>query len=152
MGYSADTFAAGEQPTTAKWNKLWANDASFNDGSGIAAGAITQTKLALTPTTQANAGTAGGTFSYVNLGGIKFLWVISSNVASGSSPATYTFTLPTSFFSTITQANATTINMTSTTNQFASIVNATNTSISVGVTAPSGGSNTTGISLFVVGT
>lgn len=36
MAYSADTFTAGEQPTTAKWNKLWSNDASFNDGTGIA--------------------------------------------------------------------------------------------------------------------
>lgn len=35
MAYSADTFVADEQPTTAKWNKLWSNDASFNDGSGI---------------------------------------------------------------------------------------------------------------------
>jgi hypothetical protein len=37
MSYSADSFSAGEQPTTAKWNKLWSNDASFNDGTGIAA-------------------------------------------------------------------------------------------------------------------
>ena len=36
MAYSADSFSAGEQPTTAKWNKLWTNDASFNDGTGIA--------------------------------------------------------------------------------------------------------------------
>lgn len=36
MSYSADTFVADEQPTTAKWNKLWSNDASFNDGTGIA--------------------------------------------------------------------------------------------------------------------
>ena len=35
MAYSADTFVADEQPTTAKWNKLWSNDASFNDGSGL---------------------------------------------------------------------------------------------------------------------
>lgn len=28
--YSADTFTAGEVPTTAKWNKLWNNDANFN--------------------------------------------------------------------------------------------------------------------------
>lgn len=41
MAYSADTFVADEQPTTAKWNKLWANDAAFNDGTGIANGAIT---------------------------------------------------------------------------------------------------------------
>lgn len=35
MAYSPDSFVADEQPTTAKWNKLWSNDASFNDGSGI---------------------------------------------------------------------------------------------------------------------
>lgn len=46
MAYSADTFVADEQPTTAKWNKLWANDAAFNDGTGIAAGAITNSHLA----------------------------------------------------------------------------------------------------------
>lgn len=40
MAYSADSFVADEQPTTAKWNKLWSNDASFNDGSGIADSAI----------------------------------------------------------------------------------------------------------------
>lgn len=45
MSYSADSFSAGEQPTTAKWNKLWSNDASFNDGTGIAADAITDSKL-----------------------------------------------------------------------------------------------------------
>lgn len=45
MAYSADTFVADEQPTTAKWNKLWTNDASFNDGTGIAASAITPEKL-----------------------------------------------------------------------------------------------------------
>lgn len=35
MSYTADTFVADEQPTAAKWNELWANDASFNDGTGI---------------------------------------------------------------------------------------------------------------------
>lgn len=30
MAYSADTFTAGEVPTTAKWNKLWGNDADFD--------------------------------------------------------------------------------------------------------------------------
>lgn len=35
MAYSADSFVADEQPTTAKWNKLWSNDAAFNDSSGI---------------------------------------------------------------------------------------------------------------------
>lgn len=40
MAYSADTFVADEQPTTAKWNKLWSNDAAFNDGTGFADGAL----------------------------------------------------------------------------------------------------------------
>ena len=35
MAYSADSFSSLEQPTLAKWNKLWANDAAFNDGSGL---------------------------------------------------------------------------------------------------------------------
>lgn len=34
-GYVADTFVAGEQPTTSKWNELWGNDASFNSGNGF---------------------------------------------------------------------------------------------------------------------
>lgn len=45
MAYSPDTFVADEQPTTAKWNKLWSNDASFNDGTGIDAGVILSTHL-----------------------------------------------------------------------------------------------------------
>jgi len=35
MAYSAQTFSAFETPTTAKWNLLWSNDASFHDGTGI---------------------------------------------------------------------------------------------------------------------
>lgn len=46
MAYSADSFVADEQPTTAKWNKLWTNDASFNDGTGIADDAIIARHLA----------------------------------------------------------------------------------------------------------
>lgn len=34
-GYSAQTFVAGEMPTTAKWNLLWSNDQSFNSGNGF---------------------------------------------------------------------------------------------------------------------
>lgn len=45
MSYSADSFVADEIPTTAKWNKLWNNDASFNDGTGIGANAILNTAI-----------------------------------------------------------------------------------------------------------
>ena len=53
MAYSAQTFVAGEQPTAAKWNLLWSNDASFNDGTGIGSGVITASKLASTAITSA---------------------------------------------------------------------------------------------------
>jgi hypothetical protein len=45
MAYSADSFTALEIPTLAKMNKLWANDASFNDGTGIANNAIINAKV-----------------------------------------------------------------------------------------------------------
>ena len=34
-GYTAITFVANEQPTTAKWNLIGSNDASFNTGNGF---------------------------------------------------------------------------------------------------------------------
>lgn len=45
MSYSAQTFTSSEQPTTAKWNLLWSNDASFNDGTGIANATISLAHL-----------------------------------------------------------------------------------------------------------
>ena len=45
MVYTAWSVVFGEQPSAAKWNLLGANDASFNDGTGIANGAITDDKL-----------------------------------------------------------------------------------------------------------
>lgn len=44
MGYTAWSVVFGEQPSAAKWNILGTNDASFNDGTGIADGAITPAK------------------------------------------------------------------------------------------------------------
>lgn len=63
-GYTAITFVASEQPTTAKWNLIGSNDASFNTGDGfndgiiiprhLATGAVTSPALALSKTTDAN--------------------------------------------------------------------------------------------------
>lgn len=39
-GYTAITFVADEQPTTAKWNLIGSNDASFNNGNGFEDGII----------------------------------------------------------------------------------------------------------------
>lgn len=46
MAYAAWSVTFGEQPSAAKWNILGTNDASFNDGTGIASGAITYAKAA----------------------------------------------------------------------------------------------------------
>lgn len=45
-GYTALTFTAGEVPTTAQWNLLWSNDASFNTGNGFNDGIIITRHLA----------------------------------------------------------------------------------------------------------
>jgi hypothetical protein len=45
-GYTANSFTAGQQPTTTIWNELWANDASFNSGAGFNDGIIIARHLA----------------------------------------------------------------------------------------------------------
>lgn len=60
MAYTSWSVVFEEQPSVAKWNILGANDASFNDGTGIGDGAILSKHLALTT----GAGTlAGGSFT-----------------------------------------------------------------------------------------
>jgi hypothetical protein len=44
MAYASWSVVFSEQPSAAKWNILGTNDASFNDGTGIATGAITPVK------------------------------------------------------------------------------------------------------------
>lgn len=78
MAYAAWSVIAGEVPTTTKWNILGTNDAGFNDGTAIGAGAIvaaslasasvTPNKLNLAPVT-ATVATAEATSSttYANL-------------------------------------------------------------------------------------
>jgi hypothetical protein len=58
---------------------------------------------------QANAGSAGGTIYYVNLGGIKLAWGLTANqTIGGAAPASAPvgITFPTGFFSTIQSALA----------------------------------------------
>ncbi len=45
MAYASISFVYGETPSASKWNILGTNDASFNDGTGIAVSAITPEKL-----------------------------------------------------------------------------------------------------------
>lgn len=88
MAYSADTFVADEQPTTAKWNKLWSNDASFNDGTGIANNAILTAHIAAANVTLPKISdfdwfkyVSGGSYSSIIAGG----WTrIGANVGTGT--------------------------------------------------------------------
>ena len=48
MAYQSWSVVFGEQPSAAKWNILGTNDASFNDGTGIASEAILSRHLAPT--------------------------------------------------------------------------------------------------------
>lgn len=88
MAYSADTFVADEQPTTAKWNKLWANDASFNDGSGIANGAITPAKRSGGFFMGSTVISASGSKSITGVGfqpkGVMFMVSTEASPASGA--------------------------------------------------------------------
>lgn len=45
MAYTAWSVVFGEQPSAAKWNILGSNDASFNDGTGVAALSFATTTL-----------------------------------------------------------------------------------------------------------
>lgn len=47
---------------------------------------------------QANAGSGGGTMYYINLGGLKMLWMVTAGTTAST---TYQVTFPTSFFTTI---------------------------------------------------
>lgn len=46
MAYASWSVSFGEQPSASKWNILGTNDASFNDGTGIATNAIAASSLA----------------------------------------------------------------------------------------------------------
>ena len=51
-------------------------------------------------TSYTNSGTAGGTFYYINLGGIKLLWGTTGALANSSSVNQYILNYPASFFTT----------------------------------------------------
>lgn len=70
----------------------------------IADAAVTLTKLGFTVSTQANAGDAGGTMYYANLGGIKLCWGQTANQAAIPAGNAFNVTLPTAFFATIQSA------------------------------------------------
>jgi hypothetical protein len=107
-------------------------------------------------TTYANPGSAGGTFYYVNLGGIKIFWGSTGSVAvSGSgflASSTVNVTLPVGFFNTI-QHVLPKIGVPSNTNFLdGQYVSANTTTIGVKLIQNSGTNGASPVSLLVIGT
>lgn len=143
MAYTSWSVVFGEQPSAAKWNILGTNDAAFNDGSGFS----------WATTTYTNPGTAGGTnsFFYYNIGGIKHFWGITANQTSNNAAPTYGITLPSSYFTTVKDVQATAINMTGDTRQYIAVSSFTASVVNMSFNAPNGAA-TTGASVHVTGT
>ena len=57
-----------------------------------------------------NSGSAGGTFYYINLGGLKLLWGISASVNSTTTNTGYVVTFPSGFFSSVQGGLVTNLN------------------------------------------
>jgi len=117
---------------------------NVTDANVAAGAAIALTKLAISVSTQANAGTAGGTMYYINLGGIKMLWCNADSKSAGY----YTFTLPTSFFSTlqlVIPGNGVVLNGTV---QYCVLMSANTTTVTVAVNGP----GTIQCELLIIGT
>lgn len=154
-GATGVNAAATNTPLSTIYNDYNGNitDANISASAAIAGSKIAVSSLGFSATlqSQANAGTAGGTMKYINLGGIKMLWCLSSNQTTGTGPISYTFTLPTSFFSTITMVQASAANPTGNANQYTTVTSQNTTTVTVYITSP-GGAATAGIELFVIGT
>ena len=137
-------YALGNQasgPTTSKFK--------FSDILALLAGGGTEISAAIQ--SQANAGTAGGTMYYINLGGLKFLWLITGNVTGGTGGNPFTVTFPTSFFSAIQHAVGGLVSADTTPNQDVYLTNLLATGLTVNIYANAGTGNELA-SLLVIGT
>lgn len=157
MAYQSWSVVFGEQPSAAKWNILGTNDAAFNSGNGVLS-----TGLGLSSSytggvaTQANAGSAGGTIYYINLGGIRYCWGGTAAVtASGTgtvASSSVTITLPTSFFTTLQSVNYSTGPASNTQYILASAIAQSVTTLTVQIVQFNGTNGTAVINFWVVGT
>lgn len=76
-----------------------------------------QSQLNLTVQSQTNAGSAGGTMYYINLGGIKILWGTTATLSNSAAGPNFGVTFPSGFFSTIQSATASLNTLTATAQQ-----------------------------------
>lgn len=147
-GSSGNTAIAGTLGVTGEISSTGINM------SGVTG--IIGTGLGAAVTTLNNAGSAGGTSYYMNMGGLKMLWGSSGGVAAGTG-GSFTVALPTSFFTTIQMSVASPISSSGGAGGTNSAVigagaSATTTTLTIEVTVPAGSSTNTPLSWFVIGT
>ena len=130
----------------------------LNAANALQAGSVSFANLLSTIfssqiTSYANGGSAGGTFNYINLGGIKLLWGLSSNTLNnGSGGLNVNVTMPGSFFSSITAAVVSWVALNTTADQVININGATTSNIQATAYTPGSPTSNQQFSLFVVGT
>ena len=92
-GYTAITFIANEQPTTAKWNLIGSNDSSFNLGTGLEDDVIGSRQIQLANNEALNALNASaaekkllklGTDNYLKLSQLPFQSDNSNSTANST--------------------------------------------------------------------
>ena len=104
-------------------------------------------------TSYANSGSAGGTFYYVNIGGIKLLWGNTATL-SGTGPGAVSgiINFPT-FFTAVMAATATPTNLADTAQQYSNILYGLSTgAITVETGTPNSSSFSASVSVIVIGT
>ena len=107
--------------------------------AGLSANSVKSTALALSNAldstngvkSQSNAGSAGGTMYYINLGGIKLCWGTTASSSTSTTSTTINITLPTSFFSTIQSVTLNSSNVGTVSQQGATVVSFTTTTIAI---------------------
>lgn len=118
----------------------------------IAGAAITFAKLASAifsgqVTTYSNPGSAGGTFYYANIGGIKLMWGTTSDLGTGT--FSNNITMPSGFFSTMQTGLANTVHVGGTNDIYADIQSYSTTSAAIGIIATLGSGTATVGCLFI---
>lgn len=150
MAYQSWSVVFGEQPSASKWGILGTNDASFNNGTGLGDDTILATKMALAATSSANGGTAGGTQYQLDLGTLKLCWLKSAAKSNSNGQNNYTWTLPSSFFSTIQTVIGSISDPVTTADQFYITLSSSTSTITTGII--SNGASTGTINALVIGT
>lgn len=158
-GSTGVNAAATNNPLNTIYNDYNGNitDANIASNAAIAGSKIAPASLPISGlvTSYSNAGSAGGTFYYMNLGGIKYLWGAGSSAGlSGSAPQTNTstVTLPGSFFTTIQTAQTTLVNPVATDYIWVYLDSITAVTATVRINSSSGSGGSSSFYLYVQGT